>query len=84
MAGTIFKLLLIVRSVSVLSDAVNKEQYIESSCRYLSEPEMKIAAFANSVDLDEAAQHEPPHLDLHCLSSSFLIFNLIQLGLNFF
>ena len=26
--------------------------------------------FANSVDLDEVAQYEPPHLDIHCLSSS--------------
>ena len=28
-------------------------------------PEMKIAEFANSLDLDEVA-----HLDLHCLHSS--------------
>ena len=35
--------------------------------------EMKIAdsEFADSVDLGEVAHHEPPHLDLHCLSSSF-------------
>ena len=33
-------------------------------------PELKIAEFANSVDLDEVAHNEPPHLDLHCLSSS--------------
>ena len=25
---------------------------------------------ANSVDLDEVAHYEPPHLDLHCLPSS--------------
>ena len=31
---------------------------------------MKIAEFANSVDPDEVAHHEPPHLGLHCLSSS--------------
>ena len=30
----------------------------------------KIAEFANSVDLDEVAHNEPPHLDLHCLPSS--------------
>ena len=30
----------------------------------------KIAEFANSLDLDEVAQNEPPHLDLHCLPSS--------------
>ena len=35
--------------------------------------ETKITEFANRVDLDEVAHHEPPHLDLHCLSSSFLI-----------
>ena len=33
-------------------------------------PETKIAEFANSVDLDEVAHHEPPHLDVHCLPSS--------------
>ena len=33
-------------------------------------PETKIAEFANSLDLDEVAQHEPTHLDLHCLPSS--------------
>ena len=27
-------------------------------------PEMKTAAFANSVDLDEGARHEVPYLDL--------------------
>ena len=26
--------------------------------------------FANSVDLDEVAQNEPPPLDIHCLPSS--------------
>ena len=29
-----------------------------------------MAEFANSVDLDEVAQNEPFHLDLHCLPSS--------------
>ena len=33
-------------------------------------PVTKIAEFANSVDLDEVAHHEPPHLDLHCWPSS--------------
>ena len=28
---------------------------------------MKIAEFANRVDLDEAAHDAPPHLDLHYL-----------------
>ena len=30
----------------------------------LEVPETKIAEFANSVDLDEVAHNEPPHLDL--------------------
>ena len=34
----------------------------------LSIPVTKLAEFANSVDLDEVAHHEPPHLDLQCLS----------------
>ena len=33
-------------------------------------PLTKIAEFANSVDLDEVAHNEPPHLDLHCLLPS--------------
>ena len=33
---------------------------------FLSTTETKIAEFANSVDLDEVAHNEPPHLDLHC------------------
>ena len=45
----------------------------------LSVPEAKIAEFANSVDLDEVAHNEPPHLDLHCLPSS-----LWGLGVTFF
>ena len=43
----------------------------------LSLPVTKIAEFANSVDLDEVAHDEPPHLDLHCLPSSLSILNLI-------
>ena len=30
----------------------------------------KNAEFANSIDLDEVAHSEPPHLDLHCMPSS--------------
>ena len=33
-------------------------------------PETHIAELANSVDLDEVAHFEPPHLDLHYLPSS--------------
>ena len=28
---------------------------------------MKIVLFVNSIDPDEAAQHGPPHLNIHCL-----------------
>ena len=36
---------------------------------------MKIAEFAYSLNLDEVAHPEPPHLDLHCLPSSVCILN---------
>ena len=39
----------------------------------------KTAAFTNSVDPNEVAHYEPPHQDLHCLSSSLGILNLIQM-----
>ena len=45
---------------------------------------MKKAEFANSVDLDEVAHNEPPHLDLHCFSSRFQILNMIEHGRNIF
>ena len=32
---------------------------------------MKTAEFANSIDLDEVAHYEPPHLDLHYLPTGF-------------
>ena len=34
-------------------------------------PDTKLAEFANSVDFNEVAHNEPPHLDPHCLPSSF-------------
>ena len=36
-----------------------------------------MAEFANSIDLDEVALKEPPHQDLHCLSFSLRILNMI-------
>ena len=36
----------------------------------LKAQETKIVDFANSIDQDEAAHNELPHLDLHCLPSS--------------
>ena len=47
-------------------------------------PETKIAEFANSVDLDEVAHYEPPHVDLHCLPSCLWILSMILHGLNIF
>ena len=38
---------------------------------------MKIAEFANSVDLHEVAHNEPPSLDLLSLPSMFLIIHTI-------
>ena len=53
------------------------------SCNSLSTG-VKKAEFANSVDLDEVAHHEPPHLDLHCLASNFWILNMIYHRLDIF
>ena len=36
----------------------------------LQVPMMKTADLTNSIDPDEVAHYEPPHQDLHCLSSS--------------
>ena len=33
--------------------------------------------FANSIDLDEVAHNEPPHLDLNCVPSSGPLANLM-------
>ena len=38
---------------------------------------IKTAKFTNSVDPDEVAHNEPPHLDLHCLPSSLWILSVI-------
>ena len=35
-------------------------------------PNPKIVKLASTVDPDELAHNEPPHLDLHCLLSSSL------------
>ena len=38
---------------------------------------MKVFELTNSADSYEAAHHEPPHMDLHCLSATFLNFQYI-------
>ena len=40
-------------------------------------PKMKIVEFANSIDPDEAAHNELPHLDLHFLSSILCSLTLV-------
>ena len=46
----------------------------------LNASKVKIVKFANSVDEDEAAHIELPHLDLHCLASCLQIHNMTLLG----
>ena len=41
-------------------------------------PDMKIVEFANSVDPDEVAHSEPPHLDLYCLLCNLWILNMMH------
>ena len=43
----------------------------------LKAPNTPIAEFANTADPDETAHNEPSHLDLQCLPSSLLIFNMV-------
>ena len=47
-------------------------------------PNTTIAKFENTVDPDETAHYEPSHLDLQCLPSSFLFFNIMQFILKVF
>ena len=52
---------------------------------YIKGPQMKKVQFANSVDPDEVALNELPHLNLHCLPCFLLgILNIIYLELKFF
>ena len=50
-------------------------------------PEMKPVDFGSSIDPDEAALAEPPHLDLYCLPSwsgcSKLTTSLVNVSLKF-
>ena len=50
----------------------------------LEESKMKTVKFANSVDLDEVAQDEPPHLDQKCLLLVFEFSKLYSLNKMFF
>ena len=51
---------------------------------YIKGPQMKKVKFANSVDPDEAALNEPPHLNRHCLPCCLGILNIIYLELKIF
>ena len=57
----------VILDSNIISNYV-KNTVIRFSCIVIFQTlEMKIDKFANSVDPDEVAHHEPPHLDLHCL-----------------
>ena len=47
--------------------------------RFNPESTLKIAKFASSIDPDEAAHDELPHLALHCLLSNLRNVNMIEL-----
>ena len=52
---------------------------INSLCHYqltLKTAKIKIVGFENSIDLNEAAQIELPHLDLCCLLSSLQLLGI--------
>ena len=56
-------------NLTILDLKINKGLLIKNILTYNS-PKMKILEFANSIDPDEVAHDEPPHLDLHCLPCS--------------
>ena len=41
---------------------------------------MKTAEFTNSVDPDEVALNEPPHMNIHCYPSVFEFSTMYSLG----
>ena len=52
---------------------VKMRRIIQTLLTLCTVPETKIAEFANSVDLDEVAHNEPPHLDLHFCPLVFVV-----------
>ena len=62
---------------------VVRERHLKKPIRSLV-PDTKLAEFANSLDLNEVAHNEPPHLDLHSLPANLWILNMIWFGLNIF
>ena len=56
----------------------------ELSYLTLKAPDTTIAIFANTADPDETAHNEPSHLDLQCLPSKVLFFNIKQFLLKVF
>ena len=59
------ELLILYESVytSTCTSEQRNESVGDSTLRKV--PKMKIVEYANTVDPDEVAHHEPPHLDLH-------------------
>ena len=43
---------------------------------YMPKMNILVVEFANSLDPNELAHNEPPHLDLYCLPSSLSILNI--------
>ena len=56
-------------SLIILSDFSGPFQSSLTDYITLKGSKTKKAVFANSLDLDEVAHYEPPHLDLHYLPS---------------
>ena len=56
------------KMVTCLSAYCHKTNLTKAFNSLITEP--KLAEFANSIDLDEVAHDEPPHLDQHSLLSS--------------
>ena len=46
-----------------------KNHFVQKTFLTLKAPKKKLVELANSVDPDDTAHNEPPHLDLYCLPS---------------
>ena len=62
------------KSVKFQGDMLNFCDFIQvfvfTTNHHLKDEKIKIVEVVDSVEPDEVAHHEPPHLDLHCMSST--------------
>ena len=76
--GTTFKSFNLSLNPIALRMAKPLWSFDHSECNRVKVPNIRIVDLANSVDPNEVAHTEPPHLDLHCLPSCILFLYLVH------